>query len=86
MVLSINPFSQDNPMTWRDAAAVATITALATWILTFLAETSYGVARADVAEFLFNAVRTYLISWAGSFITLAGLEQYVKGKEVKPNE
>ena len=81
MVLSINPFSQSNPMTWRDAATVAFITAFATWILTFLAEVTYGTIRADVAEFIFNAIKTYAIAWAGSFITLAGLEQYVKRKE-----
>ena len=86
MGLSINPFNTNNPMTLKDAAIVATITAFATWILCFLAESSYGVIRADPLEFVFNAVKTYAVTWAGSFITLAGLEQYVKGKEEKPSE
>jgi len=80
--LSINPFNRGNPMTLKDAAYVSTLVALATWILTFLANASAGQIRADPWAFCFDAVKTYLVSWAGTFITLSGLEQYVKRKEV----
>jgi len=78
MKLSINPFNDDNPMNLKDAAVVSTIVAFVTWILTFLASASAGQVRADPLEFAFEAIRTYAVSWAGTFISLAGLEQYVK--------
>lgn len=81
MVLKINPFSQSNPMTLRDAVTVAFIVAFCTWILTFLVDASWAVISADPEAFVFEAVKTYAIAWAGTFITLAGLEQYVKRKE-----
>ena len=78
MKLSINPFNSDNPMNLKDAAVVSTIVAFVTWILTFLAGASLGQVRADAAEFAFEAIKTYAVTWAGTFISLAGLEQYVK--------
>lgn len=68
-------------MSFKDAAAVATITAFVIWILNFLAAASIGQIRADPEAFLFEAVKTYAVSWAGVFITLAGLEQLVKRSE-----
>jgi len=82
--LNINPFNLGNPMTFRDAAIVASVVAFVTWILTFLANASMGQLRADPLAFCFEAIKTYAISWAGSFISLAGLEQYVKRQEKKP--
>jgi len=79
--LKINPFNQGNPMTLKDAAVVATLTALVIWILTFFANATIGAIRADPVAFCFDAIRTYAISWAGTFMTLAGLEQYMKQKE-----
>jgi len=79
--LNINPFNTNNPMTFKDAAIVATIIAFVTWILTFLANATTGQIRADPADFAFNAIKTYAISWAGTFISLAGLEQYMKRTE-----
>jgi len=79
--LNINPFNAGNPMTLKDAAVVATVVAFVTWVLTFLANASLGQVRADLADFVFEAVKTYLIAWAGSFISLAGLEQYIKRTE-----
>ena len=78
MKLKINPFNTENPMTLKDAATVATVVAFVTWILTFLASATIGEVRADVVEFVFEAIKCYLISWAGTFMTLAGLEQLVK--------
>ena len=78
MKLKINPFSTENPMTLKDAGAVATVVAFVTWILNFLASASIGQIRADVAEFCFEAIKWYLVSWAGAFISLAGLEQLIK--------
>ena len=81
MKLNINPFDAGNPMSFKDAAAVAAVAALAVWILTFLADASYGVVAADPEAFLFEAVKTYLVAWAGNFITLAGLQQLVARAE-----
>ena len=81
MKLKINPFNTENPMTMKDAAAVATIMAFVTWILNFLASATIGEVRADVAAFVFEAIQCYAISWVGSFVTLAGLEQLIKRSE-----
>ena len=79
--LNINPFDQNNPMSFRDAAVVAAVAALAVWILTFVAEASLGEFRADPEAFIFDAIRTYLVAWAGNFITLAGLSHLVEQPE-----
>lgn len=70
-------------MTLKDAAVVSMITALITFILTFFADASLGQVLKDPGAFIFDAVKTYMVAWAGNFLTLAGLEQYVKrtGKE-----
>ena len=78
MRINFYPFNSENPMTFKDAAIVSTIVAFVTWILTFLANATTGQIRADVVDFVFNAIKTYAVSWAGTFITLAGLEQYIK--------
>ena len=83
MKLNINPFESSNPMSFKDAAAVATVAAFATWILTFLAAASLGEIRADPEAFVFEALRTYAVAWAANFITLAGLTQLVKRSEEK---
>ena len=69
----------------KDAATVATVMAFVTWILNFLASATIGEVRADVVEFVFEAIKCFAISWAGSFITLAGLEQLIKQTK-KPDD
>jgi len=81
MKLKINPFNRGNPMSLRDAAIVSSLVALTTWILTFLANSSASDIRADPWAFVFEALKTYLVTWAGTFITLSGLEQYIKRKK-----
>lgn len=83
MTLKINPFNRSNPMTFKDAAIVSTVVAFVIWILNFLASATIGQVRADPAAFLFDALKTYLVSWAGTFIGLAGLDQYIKRQEKK---
>lgn len=73
-------------MSFQDAAIVSTVVALVTWILTFLANASMGQIRADPVAFAFEAVKTYLVTWAGTFITLAGLEEYVKRSREESEE
>jgi len=73
-------------MGYKDAAVVSTVVAFVTWILTFLASAYIGQIRADPAEFVFEAVKTYAVTWAGTFISLAGLEQYVKQQEKSDRE
>jgi len=82
MKLNINPFNMGNPMTMKDAAVVATVAALCIWILNFFAGAEWVIIVADPAAWIFVAVKTYIVSWAGTFVTLAGLEQLVsRGKE-----
>lgn len=81
MDLRINPFNRNNPMSLKDAAVVSTIAAAAIWILNFLASATYAQIAADPATWIFEAVKTYAVAWAGNFITLAGLEQLVKRRE-----
>lgn len=78
MKLNINPFNDGNPMSLKDAAIVSTVVALMIWILTFLADAQWVVIVADPGAWAFEAVKTYAVSWAGTFIGLAGLEQLVK--------
>ncbi|MBA7652696.1 hypothetical protein ES703_60535 [subsurface metagenome] len=78
MKLNINPFNDGNPMNMRDAATVATIIALVTWILNFFAAATIGEVRADVVGFVFEAIQSYVVAWAGAFISLAALEQIIK--------
>ena len=86
MKLKINPFDRGNPMSWRDAAAVAAIGALAIWILTFLVNATIGQIRADPEEFIFEAVKAYALAWAGNFIALTGLDQLYKKVEAESGE
>lgn len=78
MKLRINPFNSGNPMNLKDAATVATIIAFVTWILNFFAAATIGEVRADVVEFIFEAIQSYVVAWAGAFISLAALEQLIK--------
>jgi len=79
--LQINPFNRGNPMTLKDAAAVATIAAAAVWVLGFFANATYVVLAQNPGAWVFDAVKSYAVSWAGIFVSLAGLEQIVKHGE-----
>jgi len=83
--MRINPLNTDNPMSFKDAAKVSALAALAIWILTFLAGATMGQIRADPLAFFFDALRTYLISWAGNFITFSSLKTLLKEEE-EPDE
>jgi len=76
--LNINPFNTNNPMTFKEAAIIATITAAVIWILTWFANITIGQIREDLAAVVLDAVKTYAVSWAGTFISLTGLEEYIK--------
>ena len=78
MKININPFNTGNPMTLKDAAIVSTLIALVLWILQFFANAQYVAVVADPGAWIFEALKNYLVNWAGTFITLAGLEQYIK--------
>jgi len=79
--LNINPFSTNNPMTLKDAAIVSFIVAACIWVLNFFASAEWIIIIADPAAWAFEAVKTYAVSWAGTFISLAGLEQLIKRGE-----
>jgi hypothetical protein len=78
MKLNINPFDRANPMSLAHAAALATIVAFVTWILSFFANAQYIDIAQNCGAWAFVAVKTYLVSWAGTFMTLAGLEQLMQ--------
>lgn len=79
--MRINPFNTGNPMTMKDAAIVATIVAFVIWILQFFANAQYAVIVEDPGAWCFEALKNYAVSWAGTFVTLAGLEELLKRKE-----
>jgi hypothetical protein len=81
MLKKINPFNTGNPMSFRDAATIATLVAVVVWILSFLANASIDQLRGDLAKWVFDAVKSLLIAWASTFMTLAGLDQYMQRKE-----
>ena len=81
MDININPFNRGNPMTFRDAAIVASIAAFAVWILQFFANAQYVDLTSDPGRWVFEAIKNYAVNWAGTFIALAGLEQLIKKKE-----
>lgn len=76
--LNINPFNEGNPMTLKDAAVVATVVAFIIWVLGFFANAQYLIIVEAPKQWIFNAFKDYLVNWAGTFVTLAGLEQLVK--------
>jgi hypothetical protein len=86
MKLSINPFNRGNPMSLKDAAVVSTLSSISITILNQVANATFQTVSASPVEFAFNCVKTFLVSWAGNFITLAGLEQLIKRAEEKPSE
>ena len=81
MKWKINPFDRSNPMSLKEAAAVSLITATATYFLTFLVNLQAVDIMADVGTFAFNSFKTWMASFWGTLITLAGLEQWMKRKE-----
>jgi len=78
MRLKINPFNRGNPMTIKDAAVVAGVSAFAVWVLQFFANASYLILITDPGAWVFDALKSYAVTWAGIFVSLAGLEQLVK--------
>jgi len=76
--ININPFNTSNPMSLKDAATVAAIAALAVWILQFFANAQWDIIVCDPARWVFDAIKNYLVTFAGIFVSLAGLEQLVK--------
>jgi len=86
MKLNINPFNTGNPMSFKDAAVVSTLSSISITILNQVANATFQTVSASPVEFAFNCLKTFLVAWAGNFITLAGLEQLIKRKEEKPEE
>ena len=85
MKLNINPFNSSNPMSFKDAAVVAGIVAWIIWILQFFANAQYITIVETPGAWAFEALKNYLVNWAGTFAALAGLEQLIKRAEEKPS-
>lgn len=84
MKLKINPFNNGNPMALKDAAIVATVVAFIIWVLQFFANAQYVTVVADPGAWAFEAIKNYVVNWAGTFAALAGLEQLVKRQKQEP--
>lgn len=82
-MVNINPFNTGNPMDWKDAAITATIVAFVIWIMSFFANAEYILIAEAPSEWAFEAFKSYIVQWAGSFIGLAGLEEVVKRGQTK---
>jgi hypothetical protein len=65
-------------MTWKDAAIVSAVLAFVIWVLQFFANAQYIIIVSDPGAWCFEAVKNYLVNWAGTFVGLAGLEQLVQ--------
>jgi hypothetical protein len=86
MKIQINPFADANPMSLKDAAIVASIAAFAIWVLQFFANAQYNIIVSDPGLWCFEAIKNYVVNWAGTFVSLAGLEQLIsRSKEKTPS-
>lgn len=72
-------------MTMKDAAIVATIVAFIIWCLQFFANSQFDLIMVNPGAWCFEAIKNYLVNWAGTFAALAGLEQYIKRQEKTDN-
>jgi hypothetical protein len=68
-------------MSLRDAAIVSALAATATYCLTFFANLTLDQLMADPLLVVFDSLKTWLATFWGTLITLAGLEKYVHRKE-----
>jgi len=82
--ININPFNKLNPMSIKDAAAIATVGAFITMALTNIANVTLGQVRADVIQVVFDMAKTYIITWASIFGTETGIATLVKKGEEPP--
>jgi len=71
-------------MTLKDAAVVALVAAFAVWILQFFANAQWDIIMQDPARWVFEAIKNYAVTFAGIFVSLAGLEQLVKKAKETP--
>jgi len=65
-------------MSLKDAAIISSIVAFVVWILQFFANAQYIVIVNDPGAWCFEAVKNYAVNWAGTFLSLSGLEQLLK--------
>lgn len=74
-----DPFAtNDRPMSFRDAAVVATILMIATAFTVYMPTHGYDVYMGDPDRFLFNLIIYLGSSWITVFVSLTGLTAYAK--------
>jgi len=77
-----DPLSTDNkPMSYRDAATVATILMLVSAFSVFMPTHGYDVCIHDPPRFLWDLVVFIFSSWVTYFVCLTGLTIYAKRQE-----
>jgi hypothetical protein len=70
--------TNDKPMSYRDAAIVATILMLATAGAVFMPTHGYDVMISDPSRFAYDLFNYLWISWITIFVSLTGLTAYAK--------
>lgn len=70
-------------MTLKDAFIVSLIASFTVWILQFFAQAQWNTIVSDIAQWIFTAIQNYLVTFAGIFIALSGLDQIVKMSKEK---
>lgn len=78
--MKINPFSENNPMTWVDAAKISTVLMAGSFFIEFLFGWSVERISSDPPAFIFEMGRNLGAEWFKSFMVLTGLRAYVKRK------
>lgn len=73
-------------MTLKDAVIVSVLAATATYCLTFLANLTLDQLMAEPLLVVFDSLKTWLATFWGTLITLAGLEKYVHHREEKEHK
>jgi len=70
--------TNDRPMSYRDAAIVATVLMIATAFTVYMPTHGYDVYVGDPDRFLFDLVAFLGSSWVTVFVSLTGLTAYAK--------
>lgn len=72
--------TNDKPMSYRDAAIVATVLMLFLAATTFMPLHGYDVYMRDPPRFAWDLLNFLWLSWITMFVSLTGLTKYAKSK------
>jgi len=83
---SSNEAKREQPMPWRDAAAIALILTLGQIFIVFMPMYGYASFSEDVPSFLFELVKFAGQSWFASFLALSGLSRLMVSRQNRYTE